>query len=137
MEGSDIVDAARKYIGTPFRHQGRLPGVALDCAGLFIQICLDLGFSPVDSKGYGRNPYKGMLETHADNQEFMRRIPISEMAAGDILLMRFSGNPQHVAIHAGENIIHAYEHAGKVVEHRMADVWRARVVRAYRLADIE
>ncbi|MBK7357516.1 hypothetical protein [Propionivibrio sp.] len=53
-------------------------------------------------------------------------------SAGDILLIRFSGDPQHLAIFTGETIIHSYASVGAVCEHRMADVWAARIVCAYR-----
>ena len=50
--------------------------------------------------------------------------------------MRFSGEPQHLAIFTGENIIHSYESVGKVCEHRMADVWAVRIVRVYRFKGV-
>jgi cell wall-associated NlpC family hydrolase len=132
MKGADVVAAARAYLGVPFRHQGRTPPLALDCAGLFVMVCRDLGLPVIDEQGYGRNPYKGLLEQCIARQPFLHRVPVADMGEGDVLLMRFTGEPQHIAIHAGYSMIHAYEQAGKVVEHRLADVWRARVVSAYR-----
>lgn len=128
-----IIEAARKYLGVPFRHQGRTPPLALDCAGLFVQVCRDIGLPVDDEQGYGVNPHKGLLEQSIERQPFLVRVPKEQMKAGDILLMRFNTDPQHIAIHAGETMIHAYSHAGKVVEHRIADVWRARIVRVYRV----
>jgi len=52
------------------------------------------------------------------------------------LLMRFMGDPQHLAIYAGETIIHAFAAGRKVCEHRLDDVWRARIVRIYRFRGI-
>ena len=34
MNANGIIASARACLGTPFLHQGRIPGVALDCAGL-------------------------------------------------------------------------------------------------------
>lgn len=51
---------------------------------------------------------------------------------GDILVMIFNGIPQHLSIFAGETIIHAYEKAGQVVEHRLADVWKKLISGVYR-----
>jgi cell wall-associated NlpC family hydrolase len=132
MKGADVVAAARAYLGVPFRHQGRTPPLALDCAGLFVMVCRDLGLPVIDEQGYGRNPYKGLLEQCIERQPFLHRVPRDEMREGDVLLMKFDGDPQHIAIHAGYSMIHAYEHVGKVVEHRLAGVWRARVVSVYR-----
>lgn len=132
MKAADVITAARAYLGVPFRHQGRTPPLALDCAGLFVQVCRDLGLPVIDEQGYGRNPWKGLLEQCIGRQPFLCRAPREQMQAGDILLMRFTVEPQHIAIHAGDTMIHAYEHSGRVVEHRLADVWRARIVHVYR-----
>ena len=39
---ADAVRVARTYIGTPFHHMGRLPGVGLDCAGLLVCVAREL-----------------------------------------------------------------------------------------------
>jgi cell wall-associated NlpC family hydrolase len=136
MTDADIIQLARTQLGTPFRHQGRVPGLALDCAGLFVVVATALGLQVQDESGYGRNPWHGLLEQCIGRQPFLREVPKAEMRRGDVLLMRFSGEPQHIAIHAGATVIHAYESVGCVVEHRLADVWRARVVRVYRFEDL-
>jgi hypothetical protein len=46
--------------------------------------------------------------------------------------MRFGNEPQHLAVFEGDNVIHAYESIGRVVEHRLDDKWRKRIVRVYR-----
>lgn len=132
MKAADIITAARVHLGTPYRHQGRVPGLALDCAGLFVAVCQDLGLQVEDEAGYGRTPFKGLLEQCIDRQPFLTRVPREQMQAGDVLLMRFQTDPQHVAFHAGDTMIHAYSNVGRVVEHRLADVWRARIVHVYR-----
>ncbi|MBK8745664.1 MAG: peptidase P60, partial [Propionivibrio sp.] len=38
-----ILAAARACIGTPFVHQGRIPGLALDCAGLVVAVAQAIG----------------------------------------------------------------------------------------------
>jgi cell wall-associated NlpC family hydrolase len=132
MKADDIICSARAYLGVPFRHQGRTPPLALDCAGLFVQVCLDLGLPVLDEQGYGRNPFRGLLEQCISRQTFLFRVPKEQMQAGDVLLMKFEGEPQHIAIHAGSTMIHSYEHAGRVVEHRISSMWRARIVHVYR-----
>ena len=136
MTETDIIQLARAQLGTPFKHQGRVPGLALDCAGLFVVVASALGLQVLDEQGYGRTPWQGLLEQCIARQPFLREVPKGEMRAGDVLLMRFTGEPQHIAIHAGATVIHAYESVGRVVEHRLADVWRARVVRVYRFEDL-
>lgn len=134
MTADDIVAAARSCIGTPFRHQGRIPGVALDCAGLIVAVAETVGAEYADRPGYGRNPANGLLESVLDQQPCLERV--FDRKPGDVLLMRFSGEPQHLAIYTGMNIIHSHEAVGKVCEHRLADVWAARIVRTYRFKGV-
>jgi cell wall-associated NlpC family hydrolase len=76
------------------------------------------------------------MESALDGQPQLVRVSASDMHAGDLLLMRFSGEPQHLAIYTGDTIIHAYERVGKVVEHGMDAAWRRRIVRVYRVLGV-
>lgn len=124
-----IIAAARSAIGTPFVHQGRIAGRGLDCAGLIIHVAQSLGIEYIDRPGYSRRPTGGLLESALDGQPALVRC--LERQPGDILLMRFQGDPQHLAVFAGDTIIHAHSLAGKVCEHRLDSVWAARIVRSY------
>ena len=134
----DMIAAAAECLDTPFRHQGRLAGIGLDCAGVLAH-CLDrLGLPYTDQNGYGRSPFDGMLEKSLDGQPSLIRVAINEAEGGDVLLMRMQKEPQHIAIHAGfidgsTYIIHGSSQHGKVAHHRLDNLWRARVVRAYRV----
>lgn len=133
---AQIVAAAKTAIGTPFRHQGRMVGKGLDCAGLAIHCAQSAGISTYDENDYPRQPGGGRLEAAFDKQPELKRIKISEMMPGDILLMTFEGQPQHVAIVSEIGIIHAYEPIGRVVEHGLNKFWRSRIVRAYRFVEV-
>jgi len=137
MTADDILTAARQCLGTPFRHQGRLLGFGLDCAGVAIHVARQIGAGHLDVSGYGRTPANGQLEQSLDAQPGLERVALSARAAGDLLLMRFSSDPQHLAICAGETIIHAYESVGQCCEHRLSSLWAARIVRVYRFRGIE
>ena len=137
MTAEDILTAARQCLGTPFRHQGRLLGFGLDCAGVAIHVARQIGAGHLDVSGYGRTPANGQLEQSLDAQPGLERVALSARAAGDLLLMRFSSDPQHLAICAGETIIHAYESVGQCCEHRLSSLWAARIVRVYRFRGIE
>lgn len=137
-----IVSAAMDAIGTPFRHQGRVAGRGMDCAGLYIHVCQLLGLSYQDASGYPRNPYDGQLEKELDAQPQLTRISVAEARKGDLLAMRMDRAPQHIAIHAGHfnghpYVIHASEQHGKVCMHRLDQLWHARVMRAYRFEGAE
>lgn len=131
------VEAAMQVLRVPFRHQGR-NRLGMDCAGVLVHVFQALGLSHHDELGYPRSPYDGQLEKILDSQPSLRLIPVAEASAGDVLVMRVSKAPQHIAIHAGEidghpYIIHGSEQHGAVVHHRLDALWGARVVRAYRM----
>jgi cell wall-associated NlpC family hydrolase len=134
MIANDIVIAARSALGTPFVHQGRIVGLALDCAGLIVHVARCVGVAYVDVPAYGRQPYRGLLQATLDSNGCVMRV--TDRQAGDILLMRFDGDPQHLAICAGDTIIHSYLNVGKVCEHRLSDVWAARIVATYRFIGV-
>jgi len=132
MSPDEIIAAARECLGTPFRHQGRLPGVGLDCAGVAVHVARRLGLVPQDSGHYGRLPVDGQLQRQLDQQPFLRqRASASDRLPGDLLLMRFTGEPQHLAILAHGTMIHAWEGAGKCCEHDLTLPWRGRIVAVY------
>lgn len=132
MNAETILRAARACLGTPFRHQGRQIGVGLDCAGLCICVAKEIGHDVSDVEGYGRYPSGGQLMDALSMQPFLRRrANASDRQPGDLLLMRFVSDPQHLAIFAGPTIIHAYESAGKCCEHVINAPWASRIVAAY------
>lgn len=134
MTADDIVAAARDCIGTPFQHQGRVLGVGMDCAGVAIHAVRAGGVEVLDVPGYGRTPNKGRLAAAMGAQPMLERVyAVSDRAAGDILLMRFLGEPQHVGVCTGDGIVHAYEAVGGCCEHHICSKWAARIVRVYRV----
>ena len=129
MTPAAFIAAARSYVGAPFHHQGRTRH-GVDCIGLVVCAARDAGLALVDRTDYPRDP-NGLLPV-----ELARQFAAVESAqAGDILLMRFRGEPQHVAILAGTTLIHGYASIGRVVEHGLDAKWRRRIVAAYRLRE--
>lgn len=130
-----IIAAARACLETPFRHQGRIAGRALDCAGLAVHVAREIGAEHVDIPAYGRSPANGLLQATLDAQPGLRVVP--DRQPGDLLLLRFAGEPQHLAfLTADDTIVHTYANVGKVCEHRLAAVWAARIVRVYRFREV-
>lgn len=128
----DIVDEARKHLGCRWVHQGR-SRAGVDCVGLVIKVAHGLGLSTFDIADYSRQPDPAMMRALlAEHME-----PASKPQLGDVLLMRFEKEPQHVAIVTDIGIIHAYAQARRVVEHRLDSVWKSRIVGAYAFKGIE
>jgi cell wall-associated NlpC family hydrolase len=126
---SALIDAARAYLGTPFMHQGRSRH-GLDCIGLLVCAARDAGAHIEDRTNYPRDP-NGLLPIELDRQfdAVDARMP------GDILLMRFAGEPQHIALYTGATLIHSYASIRRVVEHRLDIKWARRIVQTYRIKE--
>jgi NlpC/P60 family putative phage cell wall peptidase len=129
--GEDIVAEARRWIGTPWRHQARLRGVGVDCGGLVVGVGQALGLPVRDHPpGYARLPDGVSLRACVERQ--CTRIPALE--PGAILLMRWEADPQHLAIvstlpEGFVGMIHAWAGIRRVVEHGLTPEWQARIVR--------
>ena len=122
---------ARETLGTPFVHQGRTCGKALDCAGVGQHILKRAGIEHSDKTDYGRTPHNNTFAKVLDAQPCLELT--NEISEGCFLLMKFFKQPMHLAYCAGDTIIHAYEESGKVVEHNLDAKWRRRVARIYKV----
>lgn len=126
IDRTAIVDAARGLLGTPFQHQARLPGSALDCAGVLIVIARQLGVVAIDFDvtGYQKAADGRTLLGHLER--FMVRID-GDPQAGDVGVYVWGGrSAHHVGVlvpyrHGGLSIIHAAgpDYPAKVLESRL------------------
>lgn len=130
----DIVIEARRWVGVPWRHQGRSQS-GIDCAGLVVMVAHDLGLSEFDTTNYGRLPEGDrLLQICQDN---LVQQPKTPLMPGQVVAMRFDGNTQHLGIIGtypveGEvSLIHSYANARKCTEHRLDTVWTNRIVEVF------
>ena len=130
------VEAARAFIGRPFAHQGRTVH-GMDCAGLLLLAERACGRELRDIDSYGRTPDAGRLLAAVEDNfgPALDRDPMP----GDVLLMRFEREPQHLGIVGlmpyGENVlslIHTYASQGRVLEMRLCEKWQRRIIGVYR-----
>ena len=136
----EICKELMSYIGTPYHHQARLPGVGLDCAG--VPVCIakkfDLHNGVVeDMFGYSRIPDgTSLMETLRKGTA--KEKSLNELKIADIILFKFLNNPQHLGIYMPDNkIIHSYSVIGKVVLHNFDEKWKNRVVSVFEFFNIE
>ena len=134
----EFVDAARSCLDTKFHHQGRLKGVGLDCAGLVIVAASLVGIELSDMRGYGRIPDGSSLLKHCDGQSAAEEVSILEAKEGEVILMAFNKDPQHLAIiskvdETGFDIVHSWLQARKVAECRMLKEWEAKIIKVSRV----
>ena len=156
-EGEAVVQAARAWLGTPYRHQASVKGEGADCLGLVRGVWRErFGAEPEDVPPYSPDWAEvGAAETLLDAaRRWMARVPLSAMRPGDVLLFRMSPGcaVKHCGILSevggaetppspaarilppvgGEcRLIHAYW-GRAVVESWMGPWWRRRLVAAFR-----
>ncbi len=136
-------EQAKKYVGVPFRHRGRIrpnaqtghPG-ALDCLGLLVVTAQDLGLEVFDKELYGREPWRDGLQKGL-RQNCGEPI-LGPLEPDYIILMRLHPDqePSHVGILApyltcGLGIIHTYGEVGRVVFHRLNAYRHEQIVEVY------
>lgn len=131
---------ARAWMGTPYRHQGRLRGHAIDCAGLILEVgkALELFDFPTSEfnarwdawRGYGRLPNPGRMRQAL--AAFLEPLEPGSERGGDVCWLRWErGPPMHVAILADDGpeptLIHAHGMVGRCTEHGFTAEWPSRV----------
>jgi hypothetical protein len=141
MTPLDIVAIARETIGTPWQHQGRIAGLAMDCAGVPVHVAKRLGVSFEDITNYGRLPMPDEMKRALDKN--LVRVAKAEMQPGDVAWLKFEVEPQHFGIignylYGGLSLIHAYNGVGldRVGEHRIDDAWHQRIVGVWRFPQV-
>src|SRR5260370_41141523 len=94
---NQIIAKTREWLGTPFRHQGRIKGKGVDCAGLVLSVAQELGVAlPYDEYlKYDAYPTDDTVLRECRKQ--FREIPITDIRPGDILCMR-TPVPCHVGM---------------------------------------
>lgn len=132
---SAVIEAARQYLGVPFKHRGRTDR-GIDCAGLVWCAYRDLGVIKPDLKRYGREPFRdGLMRALIEGfgepvwQGAQGQVvPRELLKVGDVALIRFEVHPHHIVLigedkHHGLSFLHADGTFGvsRVVEHGLTD----------------
>jgi len=137
---AQVVQEARTHIGTPWVHQGRAPGVQLDCAGLVIVVARRLGLvgADYDVNGYVPSPDGTMLRWCEEAME-----PIPELELGAVLALATAQEPQHLGIvadyvHGGWSLVHAcnFSTPPRVIETRVLFARRMKLRGIYRMPGV-
>lgn len=131
-----LIEEARTWLGTPYHHQGSAKGLGTDCVGFLKGVALEIGILtpqlaaalPTD---YSRQPSAGQLRRLMGG--ILIHVPFDCRAPGDLVLMRFALDPQHLGMLTAVDPDYLI-HCGRdgVVEHRVDTAWRSRIARVYR-----
>ena len=136
-----VVLAARRWIGTPYLHQGAARGIGCDCLGLLRGLWRELhGAEPEQVPAYTPDWSEPQGQERL-LQAALRHMPpaTGPLAAGDVLLfrMRAGGVAKHLglvsATGAAPAFIHAYSGHG-VVESPLSAPWARRIAARFLFA---
>lgn len=136
MTPDAIAAEARRWIGTPYRHQGAVRGAGADCLGLVRGVWQAVHGRPPPPIP----PYAPDWQGDGDNSLEVAAHRYLEASAeaprtGDVVLFRLRRHrpARHCAIMVSpDSFVHAQEHLG-VVEAPMSESWARRVAGAFRL----
>ncbi|WGW02521.1 NlpC/P60 family protein [Tropicibacter oceani] len=138
---TQVVEAARGWIGTPYVHQASARGAGCDCLGLLRGVWREvIGPEPEQIPAYT------MDWSEPQGDERLWRVglthltpkPLTQAAPGDVLLfrMRDTSVAKHLGIQAQTgaqaSFVHAYSGHG-VIESALSAPWARRVVARFAL----
>ena len=144
MNGDQVVEAARLWLGTPYRHRASTLGAGCDCLGLLRGVWREvLGAEPEAVPGYtpdwaepGRSE-----ELLAAAGRHLDAVARREARVGDVVVLRMreGGVAKHVGFLARSplghlTLIHAYSGHG-VVESALTPAWARRIAGVFRFPE--
>ena len=136
-----VVGEARRWIGTPYRHQASCLGAGCDCLGLVRGVWRALfGAEPTRMPAYTADwaEVGGEERLMEAAMTYLRPVPTGGRETGDVLLFRWrEGHPaKHCAVLSGpQRIIHAQEGA-PVAEVTLGPWWVRRIAGVFRFPTI-
>lgn len=127
-----IVQVARQWIGTPYRHQASHKGVGCDCLGLVRGVWREIEGPepeqiPAYSSAWSEISQRERLLELAD--KYFHRVDRRAWQIGDLLVFRLRANSvaKHLGIVAtSSSFIHAYG-GNCVVENSLSHFWKMRI----------
>lgn len=135
-----VVAVARRWLGTPYRHQASVRGQGADCLGLVRGVWREVvGAEPEPVPAYSSDwaEVGGREILLEAARRWLVETPVDRAAVGDVLLFRMSPGAmvKHCAVLSAVDgpdpkIIHAYW-GRAVVESWLGPWWRARLVGAF------
>lgn len=138
-----VVAEARRWIGTPYRHQASVRGAGADCLGLLRGVWRAvLGPEPEPIPAYSRDwsEASGDERLIGAARRWLEELPAGKLAAGDVLVfrMRDGSVAKHLGIvaQAGPvaSLVHAYSGHG-VIESPLSTPWTRRIAGRFRFPD--
>jgi lipoprotein Spr len=109
---NEYAERARALVGTPFRLQGRNAD-GLDCVGVAIATYkLHADRIRRDYRMRGNHA----AEVRASVEQDFRRVPVTQLRAGDLMVMRVASDQLHLGVRTDKGLVHAHAGLRRVVE---------------------
>lgn len=129
-----IINKAKEYLGTPWKHNHCCKGFGIDCVNLLSVCAQEVGFNIEMPKAYDRKPKYSSLHRTIEKHFIKTDIILK----GDILLFSVGNDNNHVGLGIdGNAFIHSCyrnSYRGKVQIDKLShSFWGNRLVRAYDL----
>lgn len=139
MRRDEIVDEARRWLGTPYCHQASVKGAGCDCLGLLRGVWRAFHETeppvPPYTADWDEVARRDVLRGAA--RKYLTEQADSEPRPGDVLLfrMRKGAVAKHLGIaSASDRFIHAYSGHG-VVESALSTPWKRRIAGVFAFPD--
>lgn len=135
--GDRAVAEARRWLGTPYRHQADLIGLGTDCAMILVRVYQSAGLLPLD---IDPRPYPTDWHLHRSEERYLGWVErfaeqVDTPAPGDVALFKFGRCLSHGGIVDQVNpeitMIHADLNAG--VERTEVRRWADRLAGFWRM----
>ncbi|BBU61403.1 peptidase [Methylosinus sp. C49] len=132
---ASIVEEARRWIGTPYRHQASLIHVGCDCLGLVRGVWRAVvGPEPETAPPYSPDwaEAQGEETLALAARRHFNTVEIDVFRAGDVLLFRFRDHSPAKHIGIATSATHmAHAHGGACVAEAPIGSWRKKLVGAF------
>jgi len=141
---SKIIAEANSWLGTKFKHQGRIKinendQGGCDCLGFIMGLGIKTKHGNL-LEDYDQSNYPKLITSNELKDKLdvlLKTVPKCEIQIADILLIRIKNWPQHLALVVEKNeesviIIHSYAQARKVVKQHLPNEWYKNIVGVYR-----
>ncbi len=142
-----IIEESLSWIGTRFKHQGRLKKDinslgGCDCLGLVVGVARNLkiktitgnSFESFDQVNYSKLVTSNILLNQLNL--LLSKVNMEDLQLGDIILIKVNDWPQHLAIISSISpsitIIHSYIQVRRVVKQNLPQEWLEKIVAIYR-----
>jgi cell wall-associated NlpC family hydrolase len=135
---SDVVEEARSWIGTRWRHQGRNEH-GIDCAGLIIVVASKFGLQDTNPVNYPRRT-SGDEFVNYFLKAGMVKVDFADRQPGDVILVQDKGLPCHCGFlstkRGVDHYIHGYAIRKQVVEEPL-EAWLPKITHVLRFPGID